>query len=213
MIPGANFWFINPNGIIFGNNAVLPTTGSFHASTADYIKLSDGNTFAATPSPNEVLTGSSAKRVWFLSANPAGIQVVNGVFQNLATNIMRVPPGLTLSLVGGTIDVGTGNSAQPQGFLLAPAGRVNLASVASAGEATFDPTKINGPLNTGPDSFKTREINVDNFTRLGDINIRGGATGPGDPATSVVDAKEIFIRSGNLTVDNSLVFPGVWNEA
>src|SRR4030095_2822387 len=40
-IPGANFWFINPNGIIFGSNAVLPTTGSFHASTADYIKLAD----------------------------------------------------------------------------------------------------------------------------------------------------------------------------
>ncbi len=83
-----------------------------------------------------------------------------------------MPAGRTLSLVGGTIDVGTGSSAQ--GFLLAPAGRVNLVSVASAGEATFNPTKINGPLNTDPDSFKTREINVDNFTRLGDINIRGG---------------------------------------
>src|SRR5262249_19714794 len=79
--------------------------------------------------------------------------------------------------------------------------------------ATCDPTKINGPLNTGPDSFKTREINVDNFTRLGDINIRGGETGTGpNPATSVVDAKEIFIRSGNLTVDNSFVAPGIWNE-
>ena len=78
---------------------------------------------------------------------------------------MQVPAGRTLSLVGGTIDVGTGNSAQ--GFLLAPAGRVNLVSVASAGEATFDnPTTINGPLNTGPDSFKTREINVDNFASL-----------------------------------------------
>ncbi len=76
-IPGANFWFINPNGIIFGSNAVLPTTGSFHASTADYIKLSDGNIFAATPSSNEVLTVAPPSAFGFLSANPAGIQVGN----------------------------------------------------------------------------------------------------------------------------------------
>jgi filamentous hemagglutinin family protein len=198
-IPGANFWFINPNGIIFGGNAVLPTTGSFHASTADYIKLSDGNIFSATPSPNEVLTVAPPSAFGFLSANPAGIQVGN------ATRILQVPAGRTLSLVGGTIDVGIGNT---QGFLLAPGGRLNLVSVASAGEATFNPAKINGPLNTDPDPFQTREINVDNFTKLGDINIRGGPS----PGTSLVDGKEIFIRSGNLTVNNSFVMPGIFAD-
>ena len=84
---------------------------------------------------------------------------------------MQVPANRTLSLVGGTIDVGAGNSAQ--GFLLAPAGRLNLVSVASAGEATFNPTQINGPLNTGPASFGTREINVDNFKAATSIQ-RGG---------------------------------------
>jgi filamentous hemagglutinin family protein len=172
---GANFWFINPNGIIFGSNAVLPTTGSFHASTADYMKLADGNIFAATPSSSEVLTVAPPSAFGFLTANPAGIQVVNGVFQGLTTNIMQVPVGRTLSLVGGTIDVGSGSSSQ--GFLLAPAGRLNLVSVASAGEATFNPTKINGPLSADPDPFKTREINADNFARLGDINIRGRSPG------------------------------------
>ena len=199
-IPGANFWFINPNGIIFGSNAVLPTTGSFHASTADYIKLADGNIVAATPSSSEVLTVHPPSAFGFLTANPAGIQV------STAPGVMRVPVGQTLSLVGGTINVGTANAQQ--GFLLAPAGRLNLVSVASAGEATFDPTTINGPLNTGPSSFKTREINVDNFTKLGDINIRGGAS----PAASLVDAREIFIRSGNLTVDNSFVMPGLFAD-
>jgi len=198
-IPGANFWFINPNGIIFGGNAVLPTTGSFHASTADYIKLADGNVFAATPASNEVLTVAPPSAFGFLSANPAGIQVGN------ATRILQVPAGRTLSLVGGTIDVGIGNT---QGFLLAPGGRLNLVSVASAGEATFNPAKINGPLNTDSDPFQTREINVDNFTKLGDINIRGGPS----PGTSLVDGKEIFIRSGNLTVNNSFVMPGIFAD-
>ena len=198
-IPGANFWFINPNGIIFGSNAVLPTTGSFHASTADYIKLSDGNTFAATPASNEVLTVAPPSAFGFLSANPAGIQVGN------ATRVLQVPTGRTLSLVGGTIDVGIGNT---QGFLLAPVGRLNLVSVASPGEAKFNPAKINGPLSADPDPFQTREINVDNFTKLGDINIRGGPS----PGTSLVDGKEIFIRSGNLTVNNSFVMPGIFAD-
>jgi len=92
--------------------------------------------------------------------------------------------------------------------LLAPVGRLNLVSVASAGEATFNPAKINGPLNTDPDPFQTREINVDNFTKLGDINIRGGPS----PGTSLVDGKEIFIRSGNLTVNNSFVMPGIFAD-
>src|SRR5262249_26379191 len=188
----------------FGNNARLNVGGSFHASTADYIRLDDGKLFTATPSTNELLTSAPPSAFGFLNANPAGIQVLSN-----AVPVLQVPVGRTLSLVGGTIDVGTGSA---QGFLLAPAGRVNLVSVASAGEATFDPTKINGPLNTGPDSFKTREINVDNFTRLGDINIKGGTPTPNNTAPSLVDGKEIFIRSGNLMVDNSLVLPGIFNE-
>src|SRR5207237_7950615 len=158
-IPGANFWFINPNGIIFGSNAVLPTTGSFHASTADYIKLSDGNTFAATPASNEVLTVAPPSAFAFRSANPAGIQVGN------ATRVLQVPTGRTLSLVGGTIDVGIGNT---QGFLLAPVGRLNLVSVASPGEAKFNPAKINGPLSADPDPFQTLAMKVDDFTTVRD---------------------------------------------
>lgn len=201
-ITGANFWFINPNGVIFGDNAVLDVGGSFYASTADYIKLSDGTIFAANPAAGELLTSAPPSAFGFLTNKPAAITVGSAAF-----NVLAVPVGKTISLVGGTINIG-----RPDGSALAlvaaPGGRLNLVSVASMGEATFDPVAINGPITGDP---RTRDINVDNFAQLGDVNIVGGFFanfGFG----SLVDGKEIFIRSGNVTISDSLVLPGIFAE-
>ena len=47
-ITGANLYMINPSGVIFGPHATVNVSGSFHASTADYLKMSDGAKFQAT---------------------------------------------------------------------------------------------------------------------------------------------------------------------
>lgn len=39
-ISGANFFFMNPNGVVFGPNAQLDVEGSFAVTTADLIVLS-----------------------------------------------------------------------------------------------------------------------------------------------------------------------------
>jgi filamentous hemagglutinin family protein len=38
-IPDADIYFLNPYGLMFGPNARLDVSGSFHASTADYLRL------------------------------------------------------------------------------------------------------------------------------------------------------------------------------
>ena len=40
-MPQANLYLLNPSGVLFGPNATLDVPGSFHVSTADYLKLGD----------------------------------------------------------------------------------------------------------------------------------------------------------------------------
>jgi filamentous hemagglutinin family protein len=188
-IPGANLFLLNPSGILFGPNANLDVSGSFHATTADYIRLTDGVRFDAVPSSaDSLLTTAPPAAFGFLTSSPAPIDVQAGTFDFdvfAFTNVLQVPAGKTLSFVGGPINIGAAPDARAGGFVLAPGGRVNLVSVASPGEASFDGTGFN----------------VDSVARLGDISIKGNAN---------VDGKEVFIRAGRLTIEGGTIFPGLF---
>src|ERR671914_730969 len=136
-----NLFLLNPAGVLFGPNAELDVQGSFHVSTADYLKLGDGRRFEATNPENSVLTVAPPEAFGFLGERqPAGIAVQGSRLQ--------VPAGETLSVVGGDIRIADGT-------LYAPGGRINMVSVASPGEV----------LPHAPD------LGVASFERLGRIEV------------------------------------------
>lgn len=178
-VSGADFWFINPAGIVFGEGALLQVPGAFHANTADYVTLGDcGSTpttcgqFSASQPDASSLAVAAPERFGFLDSTPAGIQVNGGILQ--------VPLSASLSLIGGDITVAGG-------ILYAQSGSIHLTSVASAGEVAADPTDLTTTVTDfGQVSLTGATVLADGLPRLtrgGRVLIRGG--------TVVADASNI----------------------
>jgi filamentous hemagglutinin family protein len=148
-LPGANFFLINPNGVIFGRNASLTMGGSFLASTADAVHLGNDGVFYADPGADSRLTAAPPEAFGFLGSNPTSVRTQGTFF--LPGTSLNLPAGATFALVGGDVDVAGGSIGHPSG-------RVSLASVTSAGHATI------GDAGIGVDGFDT----------LGTVRMRGG---------------------------------------
>src|SRR3954447_22928359 len=96
-MPGANLYLINPAGVVFGPNARVDVSGSFHASSADYLRLQDGARFQATNPDASSLTSAPPAAFGFLSPTPRPV-TVNGATLGTAA-------GGTLGLVGGPVTI------------------------------------------------------------------------------------------------------------
>ncbi|MGE0415440.1 MAG: filamentous hemagglutinin N-terminal domain-containing protein [Acetobacteraceae bacterium] len=184
-IRGANLYLINPSGVVFGPNARVDVSGSFHASSADYLRMTDGAKFQATNPDASTLTAAPPAAFGFLSSNPRQVSV-NGSELGPVTG--------TLGLVGGAVTISGG-------VLLAPGGTVHVTSVAGPGEVPVDPRTGPAPTVT---SFGTARI--ENKSRLvvrdsegrggnGSVHIRAGTL---DFAASEVDADNYGSGTGGL---------------
>ena len=94
-IDGAKLFFLNPAGVMFGPNASIDVPGSFHVSTADYLKFSDGSKFYTNTSSTSVLSVADPAAFGFLGPNPAPISG--------DTAYLQVQEGKILSIIGGDL--------------------------------------------------------------------------------------------------------------
>ncbi|MGL5833983.1 MAG: filamentous hemagglutinin N-terminal domain-containing protein [Waterburya sp.] len=151
----ANFFLINPAGIIFGENAALNIGGSFFASTADSINFADGSQFSATNPKSQPL----------LTVNiPIGLQVGGnpGTITNQSIKGLEVQPGKNLTFLGGNLNLNGGK-------LTAPGGRVELGSLSAPGEVELNQ---DGSLSF-PDGLARGDISVMNDAVV-DVTADGG---------------------------------------
>lgn len=177
-IAGANFFFINPSGIVFGPSAQVNVGGSFVATTASLVNLPGGGVFNAENPADTVLTSAPPSSFGFLNPQPKPI-IVNGA-------LLEVGSGQSLSLLGGNVQL-SGSA------LVAPSGQVHLVSVASAGQVAIPTGNLaSTPLLSG-------------FSKLGNLLLDGSAVDVGDasPFSSTGRGGSLSVNARNLTLQEA----------
>jgi filamentous hemagglutinin family protein len=167
----ANLFLMNPNGIVFGENARLDLGGSFVGTTAKAIQFGEQGFYSASggqpadvltinPSAflfNQIARGNITNR----SVAPAG--------QNLSgENItgLRVADGKSLLLLGGNVNIEGGG-------LRAYNGRIELAGLAQEGIVALNIAGDSLSLSV-PDGIPRGDLSITNGA---EVNVRGSGGG------------------------------------
>lgn len=127
----ADLFLLNPNGILFGQNARLDVRGSFVGSTANAIGFGTQGEFSATnpQAPSSLLTVQPSA---LLFSQLQGGAIVNQARSSDGRGL-SVPTGNSLLLVGG-------NVVSDGGQITVPGGRIELGGLAEPGAVGLSKT-------------------------------------------------------------------------
>ncbi|MCL6754867.1 filamentous hemagglutinin N-terminal domain-containing protein [Nostoc sp. CCCryo 231-06] len=190
----ANLFLINPNGIVFGQNAQLNIGGSFVATTANALQFGNIGFFSATdkniPSP-------------LLTINPSAL-LFNQINQNAAIQNnsvapagtdpagfdalgLRVPDGKSLLLVGGNVSMDGGQ-------LNANGGRVELGGLGEPGTVTLGVDRDNLSL-IFPENVTRADIS---FTNRAGVFVEAAGGGSITVNARNIDILETSVLSAGI---------------
>ncbi len=165
-IPNADLYFLNPAGIMFGPDASLDLSGSFHVSAADYLRMG-----YALPHADDLLSAAPPSAFGFLDSDIGAIRFegrgeITETEWNSHPSGLQVSEGKTVSVIGGDIEMENGTYYRRQktdnngeyadgneysvssaetvsvGGITAPGGQVCMVSAVSEGEVIL---RASGP--------------------------------------------------------------------
>ncbi|MBW4510890.1 MAG: S-layer family protein [Scytonematopsis contorta HA4267-MV1] len=187
----ANLFLINPNGIIFGENAWLKIGGSFISTSANSMKFADGFEYSTNTTSNIPLLTISVPTGLQFGTNPGSIQVIGdglGLRNREALSIPPMPgepkPGLSLPSSNQTLALIGGDVSLQGATLKTYGGRIELGSVEDNSLVVVSPTEKGFSLGYGTVQ------NFGNIQLSKKASVDASGEGSGD----------IFVTSRNLTL-------------
>ncbi len=181
-MPNANFFLMNPNGVVFGPGAQLDIGGSFVVTTADELRSTDGGRFSATTDPaGHVLTTAAPDAFGFLSTStdaPKTIEVNGGS--------LEVGNGRALTMIGGHVHLRDGQ-------IHTAGGPAYIIATGSVDEVGLDPT-----------GDALGDVDLASLDGLGDVSLtQSSRIDLGGPASAGA-----VIRASTIRVENSSIEVG-----
>lgn len=181
---GADFFLLNPAGILFGAGSAIDVAGSLFLSSADTLTFDNGDILDILGPAPPVLSVATPESFGFRGSTTAGeitfIENGSGGFGFLS---LGVPEGETLAAIGGHV-----RAAGPNGFLSLQAPGGQMAFVA-AGSAAADV------------DLNDFEVTTAEPEALGVVSLEAGASLGGlDFAEPDDDQGALVIRGGRLEV-------------
>ncbi|MEM9175354.1 MAG: filamentous hemagglutinin N-terminal domain-containing protein [Myxococcota bacterium] len=161
-VDGADFYLLNPSGVVVGEGGALDVRGDVTFSTADEVVLGGGaGVFSATAPLSSVLSSTPVTSFGFLSASPAPIEIRNAQLESRFEDDNALL-GHDLALIGGDIEIRGSGLANELTYLYSRGGQITLASVGGPGSVSITP-------GAGPG--EQTEVAVSPGTTRGDIFI------------------------------------------
>jgi filamentous hemagglutinin family protein len=168
VLGSANLFWLNPNGISFGQNARLDMQGVFIGTTANGLKFNDGNIYSTVNPQTPLLTMTTPVGLQF-GGRTGNINLTDAV-DLLARDTVTKYAGNSILLVGGNITL-TGSK------LILPNGKIEFATAGDGGTIAIDPTKLTEPKAsslTVPDGVERGDITIQNSSRLNTVGTNSG---------------------------------------
>lgn len=178
-----NLFLINPNGILFGQNARLDVRGSFIATTANAVGFGNRGFFSASaPNDPTLLTVNPSAFFFNQIRTQSSIESrAAGTVSDPLEGGLAVPNGQSLLLLGSHVRLDSG-------ILTVPDGRVELGGLAEPGVVSLSGSRNN--LHLGfPKGVARADVSLTNGAR---VDVSG---------SFAINARDIYIARSSVQTE------------
>ncbi len=201
-LPNADFWFINPAGIMFGEGAQINVPAAAHFATAQEIRFAAGPAFAMTTPGGSTFSVAPPAAFGFLGAQ-AGIVVSRAEVDFLPTAGRLTLAGADIAIedsrISGTalhlVGVGDGAGQIEIGDPLAAAGLTGAVRIARSGLSIG-----NGGTAAADLLVAGGDIAIDDGSSLVSDSVAGATAAPGRIA---LRAGRVMLREGSTIASST----------